>query len=308
MSEPIDYRACPQGKRRGIDVGRMSREIGRLIHANFHPTDIEVDDLVQETCMRLLRNNESESAFDPTRASFSKYVLLVAGGRLSRMREKLSREVLVGDESLEAAADAIALSSPEPDELPEAMAEMRDLNVDAIVVPERRARRMRDVSSLVESLERGKLIEPIVVRRMRDGRLVLIAGSRRLEAHRRLGRAFILGRVVVCTDLEAELMELDENLEREELTVLERGEHLQRRKFIYEQIDPETKRGGLPGKAGGGKQKAKTPDSGGFVKDTAARTGAGASTVREEVQIGALPAPVRDVVAARPWPTRRASY
>jgi hypothetical protein len=56
---------------------------------------------------------------------------------------------------------------------------------------------------------------------------------------------------------EAELAEIDENLIRAELSPAERALHIGKRKELYEKVHPETKTGGAPGKAGGGK-KAKT--------------------------------------------------
>jgi hypothetical protein len=64
---------------------------------------------------------------------------------------------------------------------------------------------------------------------------------------------------------------LDENLIRNELTALEHAEQLAKRKGFYEAKYPQTKAGGAPGKAGGGKV-AKSADSASFVKDTAAKT------------------------------------
>ena len=91
MSQPRDiYRACPPGRTRGIDVARLYQEIQAIVRAKFTSTDlgVDVDDLVQETALAIVRKNDSEaSAFDPSRASFSKYVYMVARGKLSHMRE-----------------------------------------------------------------------------------------------------------------------------------------------------------------------------------------------------------------------------
>ncbi|MDC0743233.1 ParB/RepB/Spo0J family partition protein [Polyangium mundeleinium] len=165
--------------------------------------------------------------------------------------------------------------------------EVREISLVKIVVPKHRARRLRNVTPLVASIAQAGLIEPIVVRRLQDGRLVLVCGAHRLEAHRQLGRDTILARIIEVSDLQAELMELDENLMRTELTMLERGEHMLRRKDIHEQLYPETKHGGAPGKKGGGK-KAKDATVASFAEDTAAKTGLSIRTIQEDVKIARL--------------------
>jgi len=179
-------------------------------------------------------------------------------------------------------------------------AEVREIRLVYIVVPRRRARRLRDVTPLVESIAQSGLIEPIIVRRLQDGRLVLVAGLHRLEAHRKLHRETILARIINVSDLEAELIELDENLTRTELTVLERGEHLLRRKQIYEQLHPETKQGGAPGKKGGGK-KANDATVASFAEDTSAKTGLSTRTIQDDVKIARLGDDTKKAIRGTPW-------
>jgi ParB family chromosome partitioning protein len=52
---------------------------------------------------------------------------------------------------------------------------------------------------------------------------------------------------IICNDITREPAKIDENLIREELTVLERAEHLKRRKELCEAKYPETKKGGDKG-------------------------------------------------------------
>ncbi len=67
--------------------------------------------------------------------------------------------------------------------------------------------------------------------------------------------------------LDRQLWEIDENLIRAELTELERGEHLARRKDIYIARHPETRQGGT-GRAG-----YKDENSSSFSADTASKLG-----------------------------------
>ena len=91
-------------------------------------------------------------------------------------------------------------------------------------------------------------------------------------------------------------MEIDENLIRNELGPLERGEELLRRKRIYEQLHPEAPTGaGRPKKNG----EIISP----FTDDTASKTGVSARTVQQEVQIAAkiipeVKAAIRDTTIA----------
>ena len=71
----------------------------------------------------------------------------------------------------------------------------------------------------------------------------LIAGLHRLEAAKLLGWAEIDCTVTSLDGLQAELAEIDENFIRNDLSALEHGEMLLRRKEIYETLHPETRAG-----------------------------------------------------------------
>jgi N6-adenosine-specific RNA methylase IME4 len=165
----------------------------------------------------------------------------------------------------------------------------RLIPLDSIVVKPGR-RTLGDLSDLMESITSIGLLNPITV--TTDHRLV--AGASRLAACQRLGWLEIPAHVVTLDDIEAELAQIDENLIRNELTVLQRGEQLLRRRELYLARYPQTKRGGAPGKAGGGK-KAKTEIISAFADDVAAKTSVTSRTVRQEIQIArGLAEPVKE--------------
>ena len=173
-----------------------------------------------------------------------------------------------------------------------------ELPINAITVRSDR-RRLRNVEALAESIARLGLLNPITVVPTGDC-YRLVAGLHRLEACRRLGWTTIPATVATMGELAAELAQIDENLVRNDLTVLERAEHLARRKAIYEKLHPETRHGGAPGRKGGGK-KAKDAPHASFAADTSAKAGIAPRTVQEDVQLATRPAPdVRDAVRATP--------
>ncbi len=96
------------------------------------------------------------------------------------------------------------------------------LEIEDIEIPEGRARPLSShhrIELLAESIARDGLFHPITV--SRSGRL--LAGRNRLAAMEMLGWKKIPVRVVTAEGLEAELVELRENLRREDLTAGQRA-------------------------------------------------------------------------------------
>jgi phage N-6-adenine-methyltransferase len=104
-----------------------------------------------------------------------------------------------------------------------------DYPIDRIIVG-KRMRPLGDVATLVESISQIGLLNPINI--LPDG--TLIAGNHRVAAAKALGWITIRARVVELSEVDAELAEIDENLRRNNLTVLEESEHLLRREELLE--------------------------------------------------------------------------
>lgn len=117
------------------------------------------------------------------------------------------------------------------------------------IVPADYARSISEtaVEALMESIERLGLLQPILVVASKITRGVLcdgwriVAGHHRVEAHRRLGRSHIEAIVIdAANHIETELIEIDENLCRAELTPAQRAAAIKRRKQIWEALHPNT--------------------------------------------------------------------
>jgi ParB/RepB/Spo0J family partition protein len=134
-----------------------------------------------------------------------------------------------------------------------------------------------NVDRLVESISAIGLLSPIVVRRTSQPDVMhLVAGRHRLEAMKRLGRQEIECLVVSDGELQAELMEIDENLCRAELSPAEEAIAIKRRKEIYLALHPETAAGksqaaAMNAKLGRGHVADKMSPT--FTKATAAASG-----------------------------------
>lgn len=166
------------------------------------------------------------------------------------------------------------------------------LQIDEITIPDnRRPIDNQKVKELAESIKEIGLINPITVK-SDVNKFILVAGLHRLEAYRLLGYEDIEITVAPKDDLKVELIEIDENLVRNELHYTERGELLKRKKEIYEELYPETKNGGDRKSE---KFKRRNPtsdkiqnpqfDKPSFVKDTAEKTGKSETVIKEELQI-----------------------
>ena len=146
-------------------------------------------------------------------------------------------------------------------------------------------KRLRDIDTdkvkeLADSIKEVGLLCPVLVTKEN----VLVAGNHRLEAYKLLGEEEIEANVIDKTTLLIELAEIDENLIRNELHFIEEGNHLSRRKEIYEELYPKTKQGG-DRKSTEIKQRLAPLEKPSFVTDTASKTGKSERTVREELQI-----------------------
>jgi ParB family transcriptional regulator, chromosome partitioning protein len=121
------------------------------------------------------------------------------------------------------------------------------------------------------------LLEPIIVRRRGAG-YELIAGRHRFEAARNCGHQTIRAEVYdSLSDDEAELIQIDENLIRANLSDAERILHVARRKELYEKLHPETKPGG-DRRSAGARSSSQNENLKAFVADIAVKTGKGRST------------------------------
>lgn len=90
-----------------------------------------------------------------------------------------------------------------------AIEEVVEINIDSVKVKKRIREKNVSIESLVESIKKYGLLQPIII----DEKRVLIAGYRRLQACKELGCTTILARVVKCEDAESVLLlEMEENV------------------------------------------------------------------------------------------------
>ena len=165
-----------------------------------------------------------------------------------------------------------------------------EINISEIIVNERLRKEIKQekVIELAESISKIGLINPITI----TSEKVLIAGLHRILAYKELGLTTIPSRIIDSTIKpdDIELIEIDENLIRADLHFIERGEHLLRRKDIYEDRYPESKQDEraklLPRDEDGKFTENETISfSDSFSEDTANKTGLSKRTIQQEMQI-----------------------
>jgi N6-adenosine-specific RNA methylase IME4/ParB-like chromosome segregation protein Spo0J len=150
------------------------------------------------------------------------------------------------------------------------------------------------VAVLAESMARLGLLAPIVVTPTH----VLVAGAHRLAAARSLGWSTIAANVLDIDERAALLAEIDENLVRNELTTLERCEHLAERKRVFEAMHPKAKRGGDRRSA---KYQADKLAVRSFSETTSDQIGESSRNIRRQIAIAeALNQGTRDAIRAMP--------
>lgn len=177
---------------------------------------------------------------------------------------------------------------------------------DITVNPGRRAVSQDGIEELAFSIEQIGLLHPITLTEDRT----LVAGLHRLEAVKSLGWSEIECTISDLDGLNAQLAELDENFARTNLSPLEIGDFLKRRKEIYEELYPETK-AGVAQAIGRNKAKGKPMDCNlqskkkPFIEDTADLTGQHPSTISRHIKVASELTPeAKEILkdAAKPVP------
>ena len=163
--------------------------------------------------------------------------------------------------------------------------------------PGRRPASLDGINELARSISEIGLLNPITI----DQEHTLVAGLHRLEAVKRLGWTEIECNVCTLDALQTELAEIDENVVRTELSVIEYGELLERRKEIYESLHPETKAGqaqaaGMNRAIGNNVTDKMSATLKSFSQDTAGKLGVSPRTVERAIQMmNGLTEDVREV-------------
>jgi len=147
-----------------------------------------------------------------------------------------------------------------------------------------------NVDKLVESIGQIGIINPICVHKVTRHRgttpfeaYQIIAGHHRYAAALALKWQTVACLVVDMDDLHAELAEIDENLIRCNLTPAQEASAVFRRKFIYEQLHPETKAEAFKGNRHTG---SLADDNLSFTRATADATGKDKRTVERAAARG----------------------
>lgn len=176
------------------------------------------------------------------------------------------------------------------------------LPLDLVIVGERLRTVDEDYVALIAASmqEKGQQTPIQVGPADTDGRHRLIAGGHRMAAARMAGLATIDAIISEVTGLEADLLEIDENLMRRELSALDRAVFLARRKDVYEALHPQT----AHGKAKKGKDLEKSTSLSTFAERftaaTAAKLGVDERTIQRAVARAAIHPEVRAMIATLP--------
>jgi ParB family chromosome partitioning protein len=141
-----------------------------------------------------------------------------------------------------------------------------------------------DIPALVESILTIGQINPITVKKVGEGYRV-ISGRRRYSALRYIQEEVkpteqvqALVYIKEIDELHEELITIDENIMRQNLGDIELDEAIYRRKQIYEQLHPDSKK-----HVSGGKAKAKKGTAPAFTKDAASKLNVSRRTIEKAV-------------------------
>lgn len=111
------------------------------------------------------------------------------------------------------------------------------IQIDEIIVDNKYLRTDSNVDDLIKSIETLGIINPLIINKKNE----LLAGGRRYSAAKQLGLSKVPVIIINKSTLEEELISLDENLIRLNLTDVEFESTLRRAKEVYEELNPNAK-------------------------------------------------------------------
>jgi len=162
---------------------------------------------------------------------------------------------------------------------------IRDIAITEIETGDRlRAADGAWIGQLMDSISQNGLLQPILLRPIRKvGKrpFELLAGMHRLAACTSLGWQTLPCMVVAADDQQALLTQIDENIVRHELNVLDRAVALVERQAIYEALHPETRAGVAGAMAKHGSATANLS----FAEDAAEKTGLSPRSIRRATKL-----------------------
>lgn len=153
---------------------------------------------------------------------------------------------------------------------------IQSVSLDQIDVGERlRATDPDYVAWFADNLKQNGQLQPILVRQGEGNRLTLIDGGHRLAAARAIGLPRIEAKVMEGDDETAELLEIDANLIRADLSPLDRAVFLGKRQAFFLDEQPGKKRG-----KAGAMARWHGVDTVSFASDMAEKLGISDRTIR----------------------------
>lgn len=165
------------------------------------------------------------------------------------------------------------------------MAQFKTISTDEIYIPERlRAVEEEHALAIAQSIVEHGLINPITVRHTpnaKGGNYTLVAGAHRLRAYAINDEPEIEVVVVEANTSEAQLIEIVENIFRNELSVIDRAIHVQTYRDVWENTVGKIA-AGRPGNRANITQLIAdgADEAGGFSQHVAARMGVSVGAIK----------------------------
>lgn len=159
---------------------------------------------------------------------------------------------------------------------------MEMIDIDSIKIDNPYLRLETDIDQLIKSIETVGLINPLVINEKNE----LIAGGRRYCALKKMGRTQVPVSRVEKSEMEQELISIDENLVRQDLNKVEMEAMLKRGRDIYENLFPKamkTDEEDLSTPAGNELQQDLPNDQRSFIDITAEKTGLSKKVIKSAI-------------------------